>query len=87
MDENSCKFRAGEIVMDTRYHSMFDEIVRVNNVYNTIILYEGQHYHAANRFFGKTLVDSRLSQVFFINKIDAKKHSVFPLNRTKAIKV
>jgi Family of unknown function (DUF6445) len=87
LEENDRKFRAGEIAMDTSYHSMFDEIVRVNNVYNTLILYEGQHYHAANQFFGKTIADSRLAQVFFINKIDAQKQSVFPLSRSKAINV
>jgi hypothetical protein len=85
--ENDKKFRQGEIVMDTSYHSMFDEIVRVNNVYNTLIIYEGRHYHAANKFFGKTLNDSRLSQVFFINRIDAQKHSVFPLKRAQTINV
>jgi Family of unknown function (DUF6445) len=81
------QFKAGEFVMDTSYHSMFDEIVRVNNVYNTLIIYEGRHFHAANQFFGKTLADSRLAQVFFVSKIDAQKQSVFPLSRTKAINV
>lgn len=87
LEDNDQRFRAGEIAMDTGYHNMFDEIVRVNNVYNTLILYEGRHYHAANQFFGKKLEDSRLAQVFFINKIDAQKQSVFPLSRTSAIKV
>jgi hypothetical protein len=87
LKQNDEKFRAGEIVMDTSYHSMFDEIVRVNNVYNTLIIYEGRHFHAANQFFGKTMKDSRLAQVFFVNKIDAQKQSVFPLSRTSAIKV
>lgn len=87
LKDNDTRFRSGQIEMDTSYHSMFDEIVRVNNVYNTLILYEGQHYHAANQFFGKTMADSRLAQVFFINKIDAQKQSVFPLSRTKAIHV
>lgn len=87
LKDNDLRFKSGEIAMDTNYHHMFDEIVRVNNVYNTLILYEGQHYHAANQFFGKTMADSRLSQVFFINKIDAQKQSVFPLSRTKAIHV
>jgi Family of unknown function (DUF6445) len=87
LEENDEGFKAGKIIMDTSYHDMFDEIVRVNNVYNTLILYEGQHYHAANQFFGKKLEDSRLAQVFFINKIDAQKQSVFPLSRSKAIKV
>ena len=87
LDDNDVRFKDGEIAMDTSYHSMFDEIVRVNNVYNTLIIYEGRHFHAANRFFGETLKDSRLAQVFFINKIDAQKQSVFPISRVNAIKV
>jgi hypothetical protein len=85
--DNDARFKAGDIEMSTEYHSMFDEIVRVNNVYNTIVIYEGRHFHAANQFFGKTLQDSRLTQVFFINKIDAQKQSVFPISRTQQIKV
>jgi hypothetical protein len=85
--ENDERFKAGEIAMDTSYHSMFDEIVRVNNVYNTLIIYEGRHFHAANEFFGKTLADSRLAQVFFVSKIDAQKQSVFPISRTQQIKI
>ena len=87
LNDNDARFKAGEIAMDTSYHSMFDEIVRVNNVYNTLIIYEGRHFHAANHFFGKTLKDSRLAQVFFVNKIDAQKQSVFPISRVNAIKV
>ena len=87
LEDNDARFKTGKIKMDTAYHSMFDEIVTVNNVYNTLIIYEGRHFHAANQFFGKTLQDSRLAQVFFINKIEAQKHNVFPLNRTAAIKL
>jgi hypothetical protein len=85
--DNDARFRAGDIEMTTDYHAMFDEIVLVNNVYNTIVIYEGRHFHAANQFFGKTLEDSRLTQVFFINKIDAQKQSVFPISRTQQIRV
>ena len=87
LEDNDAKFKAGEIAMSTDYHSMFDEIVRVNNVYNTLIIYEGRHFHAANQFFGKTLKDARLAQVFFVSKIDAQKQSVFPISRVNAIKV
>ncbi len=87
LDDNDARFKAGDIEMDTTYHSMFDEIVRVNNIYNTLIIYEGRHFHAANQFFGKTLKDSRLAQVFFVSKIDAQKQSVFPLSRIKEIKI
>jgi hypothetical protein len=86
-DQNDERFKAGEMIMDTGFHSMFDEVVRINNVYNTLILFEGDIFHAANNFFGTTLEDSRLAQVFFVNKIDANKANSFPLNRTKAIKI
>ena len=84
-DANDARFKKGDIVMDTSFHSMFDEVIRVNNVYNTLILFEGDMHHAANHFFGSTLADSRLAQVFFVNRIDANKANSFPLNRTKAI--
>lgn len=86
-DGNDERFIAGQIVMDTGFHSMFDEVVRINNVYNTLILFEGDIFHAANNFFGITLEDSRLAQVFFVNKIDANKANSFPINRTKSIKI
>jgi hypothetical protein len=85
--DNDKSFRAGNHVIDTGHHAMFEEIVRVNNVYNTLILYEGRHFHSANDFYGKTVADSRLTQVFFVNKIDAKTHSVFPVKRVEAIKL
>jgi hypothetical protein len=87
LKENDRRFDEGKIIMDTSYHEMFDEVVRINNVYNTLILYEGRHYHAANQFFGKTIKDSRLAQVFFVNKIDAQKYNSFPLWRSQQVKV
>lgn len=87
LKENDRRFDEGQIIMDTSYHDMFDEVVRINNVYNTLILYEGRHYHAANEFFGKSLKDSRLAQVFFVSKIDAQKYSSFPVWRSQQIKI
>lgn len=84
---NDKRFAEGTVKMDTSYHSMFDEIVRINNVYNTLILYEGRHFHAANQFFGKTLKDSRLAQVFFVSNIDAQKYSSFPVWRSQQVKI
>ena len=87
LQENDKRFDQGQIAMDTSYHDMFDEVVRINNVYNTLILYEGRHFHAANQFFGKTLKDSRLAQVFFVTKIDAQTYSSFPVKRSEMIKI
>jgi len=69
--------------IDFSYHSMFDEVIRVNNVYNTLILFEGDIHHCANQFFGDTNNNARLAQVFFITKIDANKQSSFPVLRVK----
>jgi len=80
--ENDESFKRKEPI-DFSYHNMFDEVVRVNNVYNSLILFEGDIHHCANQFFGKTKQDSRLAQVFFITKIDANKESSFPLLRVK----
>lgn len=87
IEQNDAIYRNKQKVMLDDYHRMFDEVVRVNNVYNTLILYEGETFHAANNFFGTTLQDSRLTQVFFINRIDAQKASSFPANRAKSIKI
>lgn len=87
IEQNDAIYRNKQKIMQTEYHSMFDEVVRVNNVYNTLILYEGDTFHAANNFFGTTLQDARLTQVFFVGRIDAQKASSFPLSRAKAIKI
>lgn len=84
MDQNDLMLTNGKMP-SFDYHDMFEETVRVNNVYNSLILFEGDQYHSANKFFGKTNEDSRLTQTFFIKRVDAQKHSVFPINRVKAI--
>ena len=81
--ENDEHFKKKEPI-DFSYHSMFDEVVRVNNVYNTLIIFEGDIHHCANQFFGDSKQNARLAQVFFITKIDANKQSSFPILRMKA---
>ncbi len=86
LHRNDERFRMNQPV-DTSYHNMFDEIVKVENVYNTLILYEGHHHHAANEFFGETRETSRLAQVFFCHRVDSTRDSAFPLSRAKKIHV
>lgn len=86
LKQNDEKFKAHQPI-SADYHHMFDEVVRVNNVYNTLIIYEGDTFHAANNFFGTTLHDSRLTQVFFVNRVDAQRADAFPLNRANEIKI
>lgn len=86
LKQNDINFKTNQPV-STLYHDMFDEIVRVNNVYNTLIIFNAQTYHAANNFFGDSLQNGRMAQVFFINKIDAKSYDIFPLQRAKTINI
>jgi len=39
----------------------------IENVYNRCIIYDAKYYHQATKYFGKTLNNSRLTQVFFFN--------------------
>jgi hypothetical protein len=59
-------------------NSMFTETVRVNNVFNRLLVYEADQFHGGNNFFGTTDFDSRLTQVFFISNIES---SSYPLQR------
>lgn len=84
--QNDINFRENKPV-STEYHKMFDETVIVNNIYNSLIIFNAQTYHAANHFFGNNLETGRMAQVFFISKIDASSYDIFPLQRTKSIKI
>lgn len=80
--DNDERFRANQSI-SYDYHDMFDEIVRINNIYNNLIVFEGDIPHCANRFFGTKNDDSRMAQVFFVKRIDANKESSFPLRRVR----
>ena len=86
VDANDERFPKGEAI-DFSHHKMFDEVIRVNNVYNSAIIFEGDIHHCANNFFGDNMNNSRLTQVFFITKIDANKESSFPIRRMKSSKI
>jgi len=85
-DENDQRFRTNQ-PQDFTLHEMFDEVVRVNNVYNTLILFEGNQYHSANEFFGQDKFNSRLCQVFFVNRVEANNPNSFPIRRMRNQKI
>jgi hypothetical protein len=54
--------------IDIKKEEDWEETIRIGNVYNRLILYNGMLYHRSNNFgFGKTLDYSRLTQVFFMD--------------------
>ena len=50
------------------YEDIFEPIDIIGNVFNRLILYPGNTYHKSNDYFGDTLQDGRLTQVFFIKQ-------------------
>lgn len=48
-------------------YTKWDMVDRVGNVYNRLILYRGDLFHASLDYFGEGLEDGRLFQVFFFN--------------------
>jgi len=48
------------------YDKLFTPIDIFGNVYNRLIMYRGDEFHKSNDYFGTTLQDGRLTQVFFL---------------------
>lgn len=43
----------------------FKRSAKIENVYNRCTLYDAKYWHAADKYYGETLEDSRLTLVFF----------------------
>jgi len=59
------------------HNSHFEETARFNNIYNRLVAYDGEEYHAASSYYSSS--QPRLTQVFFVNNI--KCDSNYPLMR------
>lgn len=56
-----------EIYKDSQDMTKWDLIDRVGNVYNRLVLYPGNLFHASLDYFGRDIQDGRLFQTFFFN--------------------
>lgn len=45
----------------------FEEVDRIGNIYNRLVIFDAQMIHSASQYFGKELTDSRLFQIFFFD--------------------
>jgi hypothetical protein len=50
------------------HNAQYEETIRVSNVYNRLISFDSHLHHAAQDFFGEG-EDSRLTLVFFVNRL------------------
>lgn len=52
-------------IVREKHNSSFAETVRINNVYNRLLVYDTDQWHRALKYFGDSKDDSRLTLVFF----------------------
>ena len=50
---------------DSRDYTKWTEVDQVGNIYNRLILFNSSRYHASTTYFGTSIHDARLFQVFF----------------------
>jgi|TARA_B110000483_G_scaffold222797_1_gene280070 hypothetical protein len=62
------------------HNSQFDHTLSVDNVFNRMVLYDGNDGHRENGYFGTTLYDSRMTVVFFV-ELKLGPNVKFPVNR------
>ena len=62
-DPDSDKAFAGGFYDSTK----FELIDTVGNVFNRCVIFDARQIHAASEYFGQTINDSRLFQIFFFD--------------------
>ncbi|MEI6420608.1 MAG: DUF6445 family protein [Lentisphaerota bacterium] len=48
------------------YEELFEPVDIIGNVFNRLVIYKGTEYHKSNNYFGNSVEDGRLTQVFFV---------------------
>ena len=62
-------------------NNQFEEVIRVSNAYNRLVLFDSSLFHSANGYFGgEDGQDARLALVFFVKNIKTKS---LPVARSK----
>jgi hypothetical protein len=59
-----------------RDSELYDETIKVANVYNRLITFDSHLHHSAQDFFGEKGEDARLTLVFFVTKLHCDKSPV-----------
>jgi len=86
--EEKCAYYLGEKITDEEYlaaiqknNNQFEESIRVSNVFNRLMVFEGGEYHGVPSFYSGTDED-RLTLVFFVHNLSTST-DLYPLLRSK----
>jgi hypothetical protein len=61
-------------------NNQFEEVIRISNSYNRLVLFDSHLLHSANGYFGENDQEDRLALVFFVVKLSSES---YPVARTK----
>jgi hypothetical protein len=50
-------------------NDQFEKIMTVNNLFNRLVIFDSSYLHCADRFFGNTRENSRLTIVIFMTEL------------------
>ena len=64
-----------KIYEDAQDMTKWEMTDRIANVYNRLVIYRGDYFHASLDYFGKDIYDGRLFQTFFFNT-EKTKHGI-----------
>lgn len=64
------RFRDDPSMFDGGFYdaTLWDKVDVIGNVYNRLVLWQGDLVHAASAYFGKSIDDGRLFQMFFFDE-------------------
>ena len=62
-----CNELMNEIYKDSQDYTKWEMTDRLANVYNRLVIYRGDYFHASLDYFGRDQYDGRLFQTFFFN--------------------
>ncbi len=66
--EIKCQYYRGNAFKNGNYDfTPFEEVDRIGNIYNRLVIFDAQMIHAASQYFGREMNDSRLFQIFFFD--------------------
>jgi mannosyltransferase OCH1-like enzyme len=58
----------GNIMTDPHLDkNLWEEVDRIGNIYNRLVIFKSHNVHAVSEYFGETINDSRLFQLFFFD--------------------
>jgi hypothetical protein len=81
--KESYKIESDNVKSRNLHNQNYEEILNAKGLYNRLLVFDSNMYHAAHDFFGSNKEDSRLTLVSFVYELNGDYRA--PLQRSKSI--